>query len=178
MGPAVFPITVLVDTNEVQHGFPYAFAALCADETRHPGGGPLTVRTEPCNLTWGDYSLEGFGDSLTVERKTLPDLFSTVTHGRERFVAEMEALATYQHAFVVVEAHEDDIFLRPPSGSPGGGPDPKSVHRSVLAFRVRYRTVQWVFAGSRAFGEKVTFRLLEKAWEETFPKKERRKIRY
>lgn len=169
---AVFPLAVLVDSNEISHGWPYTFEKMKADETRHKGGGPLLVKTATFNLKWGDYSLEGFQDQIAVERKTLSDLFRTVTEGRDRFVAELEALSDYAFAAVVVEAHEDDIFRRPPTDA-----RPKDVHRSVLAFRARYR-VQWCFLADRDFSEKTTFRLLERAYLETLSRSEQKRFRY
>jgi ERCC4-type nuclease len=166
--PATFPLTVLVDSNEVAHGREYRFENLAADAK--DGGGQLGVRVRSHNLLWGDYSLDGFELAAVVERKTLGDLFGTLTEGRDRFEEEMRALAAYRFAAVVVEAHETDIFTRPPSQA-----SPKSIHRTVCAFRVRYRPVQWCFAGERVFAEKLTFRLLERCFLETIPEKERKR---
>jgi ERCC4-type nuclease len=168
---ATFPHTVLVDSNEIAHGQHYTFANLRADR-RRGGGGSLTVLWKPTNLLWGDYSLAGFETQAVVERKTLADLFGTLTHGRERFAAEMEALSHYLFAAVVVEANEEDIWRRPPSQASS-----KSIHRTVIAYRVRY-PVQWVFAAGREFAEKVTFRLLERFWLEQIPECERKRLRY
>jgi ERCC4-type nuclease len=168
---ATFPHTVLVDSNEIAHGQHYTFANLRADR-RRGGGGFLTVLWQPANLLWGDYSLAGFEKQAVIERKTLADLFGTLTHGRERFAEEMEAIAQYSFAAVVVEANEEDIWRRPPSQASS-----KSIHRTVIAYRVRY-PVQWVFAADREFAEKTSFRLLERFWLEQIPEVDRKRLRY
>ena len=87
-------IHVVVDTREQR---PYAF----------PRDRVTTFRRM---LPAGDYSLVGLETVVAVERKTLDDLVSTVIHGRDRFRRELERLATYDAACVVVEGDLTDIM--------------------------------------------------------------------
>lgn len=93
-----FPVTVLIDTREQ---LPFSFDAITADAEH--GGGTWHVRTEARGIPSGDYSLDGFADRIAVERKSVADLFGTVGKGRGRFVRELERLAAFEFAAVVVE---------------------------------------------------------------------------
>jgi ERCC4-type nuclease len=54
-------------------------------------------------LDTGDYSLVGFEDIITVERKSLNDFWGSITSGRERFEKEVERMSLFKHKFIVVE---------------------------------------------------------------------------
>lgn len=152
--PVTFARTVLVDNREQQ---PYAFVGLVADKRQ--GGGPLLVPTRTVCLDTGDYSLDGYGDRVSVERKSLNDLFHTLSQGRERFERELVRLSEMQVAAVVVEAEWSTIFNDPPRFS---HLEPKTVFRSVLAWCQRFPRVHWYTVPDRAFGEAVTLRILER----------------
>lgn len=91
--------TIIVDTREQ---VPYQFANMIADAA--DGGERIAVLYERGTLKQGDYSLLGYETSVSVERKSLSDLFGTLGQGRDRFERELERLATYRFAMVVVEA--------------------------------------------------------------------------
>jgi ERCC4-type nuclease len=63
-------------------------------------------------LDAGDYSIEGLEHEIAVERKTLDDFVSTVIHSRARFQKEIQKLARYRAACVVVEAGMLDILQK------------------------------------------------------------------
>ncbi|MCP4678074.1 MAG: hypothetical protein GY854_21685 [Deltaproteobacteria bacterium] len=88
-------ISIIVDTREQQ---PYSFD-------------PDKVQSIRRALPAGDYSIEGFEDSVAVERKSLEDYVSTVIRGRRRFYKELARLADYDSACVVVEAELRQILL-------------------------------------------------------------------
>lgn len=160
---AVFPVPVIVDSRE---GLPYSFAGLRTDVC--DGNRPLVVTLKGGTLRSGDYSLEGFENRVAVERKGggvngAADLFGTLGQNRGRFVRELERLADLDAALVVVEASWEDVLFRPPVHS---ALNPKTVHRSVLAWMVRYPSVHWVMAGGRRLGEITTLRWLERWWKE------------
>jgi|GEM_PF-284041 len=105
--------TILIDSREQD---PLRFEAL-----------PSQVAT----LEAGDYGILGFsvvspvrkaGEAkedfekrefasrgFIVERKSLPDLCSTLGTGRERFMREVEMLARYQFRALVIEATPDQV---------------------------------------------------------------------
>jgi ERCC4-type nuclease len=84
--------TILIDTREQR---PYTFSA--------------AIPTRRTRLFYGDYSLEGMVGRVAIERKSLGDWVSTITHSRARFTRELEKLSTFEWAYVVVEGNEDTI---------------------------------------------------------------------
>jgi ERCC4-type nuclease len=84
---------VVVDTREQQ---PYEFA-------------PARVEVVRRALVAGDYALDGFETGVVVERKSLDDYVASVILARERFLRELQVLASYTRPCVVVEASLDDV---------------------------------------------------------------------
>ena len=121
----------------------------------------------PCDtiraaLPAGDYSIVGFENRVAIERKSKADAYGTIGAGRDRFVRELEKLARYDYAAIVIEASMKN-FLRPPERS---RLHPNSALRSLLAWHVRYG-VHLFFADSRALAQCLTFRILEKFFSES-----------
>lgn len=58
---------------------------------------------ERATLREGDYSARGLEGRVAIERKSVSDLVGSLTHGRERFVRELERLATYDFKAIVIE---------------------------------------------------------------------------
>lgn len=164
-GPAAgsFVGTVKQDTREQVI---YTFEGIGWDA--QDGGGPdktITVETVRGTLRSGDYSLLGFESRVAVERKSLADLYSTLSQGRDRFERELERLAAMECAAVVIEADWPTICAAPP---PHTKLAPKTVFRSIIAWTVRYPTIHWIPAGPRRLAEVTTFRLLERFLKEEF----------
>ncbi len=154
----IFPAEVLIDTREQR---PFAFDRIAADA--EAGGGLWQVRAVPHTLASGDYSLAGYADRVAVERKSLSDLYSTISQGRARFVRELERLAGFDFAAVVIESDWTGIIDHPPKRSKL---PPRIVFRSVLAWQQRYPRVHWWACPSREFAEVTTFRILERYLKE------------
>ena len=155
--PIVAPFTVLVDGREKA---PYRFTGLVADAAQQRR--PLIVPTEWAHLETGDYTIRGHEDIVSVERKSLADLFSTLGQHRDRFEREHQRLAEIRCAAVVVEASWFDVLEMPPERSQL---NPKTVWRTAISWSIRYG-VPWVMAENRRLAEVYTFRFLEKAWKE------------
>ena len=129
---------IIIDTREQKS---YSFSSI----TPHP---PTTIiRT----LKTGDYSLDGFDISgITLERKSLSDLFGSLGKGRKRFVKELERMAEFDYAAVIIEAEWSTVIRHPPTRSKL---NPKSVYSSIIAWQQRYGIHFWCCPG-RAFAEK------------------------
>jgi DNA excision repair protein ERCC-4 len=153
-GPVTFAPVVVIDTREQS---PYSFAGLKADAS--DGGGELIITTRRGTLRSGDYSVRGHERRVAVERKSLADLYGTLGSGRDRFERELQRLAGYHYAAVVVEAEWSEILTAPP---PRSKLNPKTIFRSVLAWQQRYPAVHWWMVAGRAMGEVTTFRILER----------------
>jgi ERCC4-type nuclease len=152
--PVPFAGTILIDKREQR---PYSFAGFHADA--RAGGVPLAVATRVVCLPTGDYSLEGYGDTVAVERKTLADAYATLGQGRDRFERELERLAQMPFAAVVIEADWRTIIRHPPAHS---RLNPKTVYRSVIAWQQRFPNVHWWACPNRRFAEVTTLRVLER----------------
>lgn len=163
----LFPRAIVVDTREQ---LPFSFGGLRADVSYGAGNSAtLIIELVTGTLAAGDYSLWGFTDQVAIERKSIADLFGTLSQGRDRFVRELERMQdTLQFAAVVVEADWSEILNRPPLYSEL---PPKIVHRSVLAWQQRYPRVHWWMMPDRRLAEVTTFRILERFWRDTEKKK-------
>ena len=151
------PFVVLVDGREKA---PYTFTGLRSDASL--GRKTLVIPTEWAHLKTGDYTVRGIKDSVTVERKSLEDLYSTLGQHRDRFEAEHERLAEFKRAVVIVEASWTAILKAPPARSKL---NPKTVFRTAMSWYVRYG-VPWFTADGRRMAEVMTYRFLEKAFRE------------
>ena len=111
-------------------------------------------------LQTGDYSLFGYEDQITVERKTKADAYGTIGKGRTRFIKELERLREIDYSAIVVEASLSN-FVEPPRFSQL---NPKSAINSLLAWSIRYG-VHIYFADNRVMGNLLTVRILERYWK-------------
>ena len=79
---------------------------------------PATVTVENGTLHTGDYSIKGWENCFTVERKTLEDFAGTMMGGYEaqsekpkkRFNRELERMRHYDLAAVIVTATADEVL--------------------------------------------------------------------
>ncbi|MFZ0931362.1 MAG: ERCC4 domain-containing protein [Syntrophobacteraceae bacterium] len=113
---------------------------------------------ERLTLPAGDYSLPGFEDRVSIERKSLDDLIACLMNSnRARFERELARAQHYELFCVVVESSLDDVS----KGRYRSEIKPHAALQSIFAFQIRYR-VPFVWAGNRAGAEYVTYSLLEK----------------
>jgi len=133
---------IAVDTREQK---PFTFS--CIDPP------PATVAQA---LKTGDYSVVGFEDRITVERKSLTDLYGSCGQGRSRFEREIQRMAAFQVAAIICEADLYTIVKHPPCQT---RLPPKSVLASMIAWTQRYRVQFWP-CPTREFAERTTYRIL------------------
>lgn len=60
-------------------------------------------------LKTGDYSIQGYEDQITFERKSVQDLVGTLISGHSRFLREMERMRSFKAKYILVE-HTPDIL--------------------------------------------------------------------
>ena len=160
----VAPFTVAVDHRERAAAYQFNDMPLPAEERRL--GRTLVVKSEFQHLITGDYSIVGFEEEIAVERKSLEDLFGTLSGGRSRFRAEMGRLSEMDFAAIVVEATWGEICN--PSRSRGdwrSEMSPFSVWGTIWSWSQRYPKVHWFTMGTRRLAELGTWEIL-KRWEE------------
>lgn len=85
--------TIVIDTREKE---PYSFSF-------------PSVRKK---IDAGDYSIQGFEDKVSLERKSLIDLVNTVIWSRERFFSELRKLSQIEFCGIVIEGSLRDIIER------------------------------------------------------------------
>jgi len=142
--------TILVDTREQT---PWEFA--------YP-----TLRG---SLKTGDYSVQGLEDVVSLERKSLGDLVQSVTWERERFIREVERLATFPVRAIVVEAHMGDVTR----GLYRTRATPQSVIASTLAISAEHH-VPVIWAGDRTNAQWCAVWLLRRAWSRVWKEEQSR----
>ena len=140
-------LRIIIDTRETHA---YTFASI----------NPQPVKIYK-GLETGDYSLEGFESEITIERKTLADLFGSTGTGRERFEREFIRMKNFDYAAVVIEAGLDDIFINPPEHS---SMSRKSVFRTLISWSIRYGVKIWP-CPDRNFAERLTYLILKRWYE-------------
>lgn len=119
-------------------------------------------------LKTGDYSLLGFSDpkkhknTITVERKSLEDLYGTVGSGRERFEKELIRMQEFTKKVIIIEADLATIIKNPPDYSQI---PPKAVFRSLIAFSMRYNVQVWPCT-NRSMAEKAAFIILDRFYKD------------
>ncbi|MCJ7771568.1 MAG: ERCC4 domain-containing protein [Desulfobacterales bacterium] len=99
---------------------------------------------------------------MTVERKSLVDLFGSVGNGRARFEREMERMKEFDYAALVIENDFRTMFCNPPSRSKMS---PKSVFRTLIAWSQRYDVYIWNM-WDRTSAEKVTHLVLKRYYDD------------
>jgi DNA excision repair protein ERCC-4 len=136
-------------------------------DTREQAGYTFATITPPPQvitgtLKSGDYSIQGYENQVSVERKSLIDAFGTFGNGRHRFEAELKRLSEYRFAAVVIEADWQTIIKNPPWRSKLL---PKTVLASVIAWQMRFNVHFWA-CPDRNFAEKLTYRILDRFYRD------------
>jgi len=97
------------------------------------------------SLEVGDYSVRGFENQITIERKTISDLLGCLTHDRERFKRELEKLRAYKWKAVCLEGTEDELL----QFNDFSLIHPNSTRQSVVSINIRYG-IQFYFSSKRS----------------------------
>ena len=118
-------------------------------------------------LHTGDYSIKGMTDpanphSVTIERKSLSDLFGSTGRGRERLEKEFIRMSKFDHSEIVIEDDLKAIFKDPP---PLSEMLPKSVYRTLVAWSQRYGVKVWP-CPNREFMEQHIYITLKRFWDD------------
>ena len=133
-------LEILVDAHE---RYPYTFTG-------------QQVRTVRRALTCGDYAVTVAGRIVAaVERKSLPDLISSLTGGRLRYA--LGELATLPRGAVVVEDRYASIFRQDRIR-------PAQVADGLAELQVRWPTIPIVYCETRKLAEEWTYRYLGAAY--------------
>ena len=143
---------------------------------KRPPKGIITVRSK---LDYGDYSIKGFENLISIERKSSLDFLSSITKERKRFKKELESLSKLERHFIVIESSLKDI-LKPQSISGTLSKKKKgtmrpfyktyskvnneSVYQTIVSISIRYNTM-FYFGENRRDAEKFTLSVLLKYYK-------------
>lgn len=121
---------------------------------------PFTFEAYDCEvavgtLKTGDYSVAGYEDKVSIERKALSDLIGCLTGGRERFERELARLRDYESCAVIVESP----FRYLANGKYRSNLNPVSAVQSVISMTQKFR-LPFFFAETRPQAEYIAFHFL------------------
>ena len=85
-------------------------------------------------LNSGDYSIQGFEDVITIERKSIPDLLGTLGKGRIRFEKELNRMSEYKWKGLLIEGLENDVYQPNDFSSM----HPNSIYHSLAAIETKW----------------------------------------
>lgn len=154
---ALAPFKIVVDTRE---GAPWFFKGLQTNASE--GRIPLVVMTTTKGLRTGDYSIEGLEDQVCIERKSVQDLYMSVSAERGRFEREFERMSAMRWAGVIVEGDLHSIAYNPP---PRTRVLPQTVLHTIISWSIRYPNVHWFPCPSRDFAEQWCYHVLHDYWK-------------
>ncbi len=143
------------------------------------GQGQMVVKWEWYTMGTGngDYSIKGAinGDGtprISLERKSLNDLYGTILNGRGRFERELLQLNDMEYAAVIVEANLADVMSYRPNywyenkvSMEAQLAKQRSVMGSIYAWQFRYPTIRWWFL-PRRYAAVLAYRLLDRFYRE------------
>lgn len=135
--------TVVCDTREQK---PFLF----------PG-----IATVRATLKTGDYSLRGFEDRITVERKNYQDAWNSMSDGRARFERCVKRMAAMERAAIVIECSLTQLTIQP---SYIKRVVPASVVGGLVSWSAQF-SIPVFFCDSREFAERITLRYLAAFWK-------------
>lgn len=139
---------------------PAPFTIVRDDREKRPLAFPARWPVQVRRLETADYTIAGHETEIGIERKSIEDLFTSATRGRERLERELERLAAFRYGAVVVECDLADVL----AGLPDRLVSPRSVIGSLVAWSVRYRLAVW-FARGRKHAAALTLKALSKFYK-------------
>lgn len=121
-------------------------------------------KTMTVDMNVGDYSIVGHPGVL-VERKTLGDLYGSFgKNKRENMIERISIMnETAEYAAMMVEAEYYDVVNAPPRHSKL---HPRSLSGTIIALQQRFPNVHWCFMRDRECAEMMTFRILERFYND------------
>jgi len=132
MRPSSKKFTIIKDTREPEgKGWDFRASANCHGMERK-------------KLDVGDYAIAGLETKVMIERKSLGDLWNTlsITANYQRFLREMDRAANHRLKYLVIEASLADVNR----GYRYSRVSPANIHAKLISLQVKHN-VHVVFAG-------------------------------
>ena len=154
------PFTIAIDTREQA---PLDFGDINPGTfKRRDDGVILYVPTERVTMSTGDYSIVGYEDEITIERKELGDLYNCMGHDRTRFGKQVLRLSKYNYAVIMVESSWENML----KGYEHSRLNPYTIYNTVISWSQKHPNVHWHFWESKHKCSQVTFDILNRFWKE------------
>lgn len=119
-------------------------------------------KSKKVKLTCGDYCVSNLYSDVFVERKSLMDLFSTISTGKERFIREIKKAKDLGYYLVVVtEDSFEKAFNLSPQNSFSKSANGKYLMHNIREIVNDFDNIQFVFSNSR----KESIRLIKKIFQ-------------
>jgi ERCC4-type nuclease len=118
---------------------------------------PEGVIVKRCTMDAADYTTEDLQGIGVIERKSIGDMASSFTHGRERFDDEMSRLSAYRWKCIVVEGELSQVHLE-------SRVHPHSILGSIASFWARH-DCPCLFAENPAWAGRLMVGILRR-WQE------------
>ena len=150
--------TIVVDKSEKK---PWTFLDLVVtiDGREHL----VEQQTISRRLKTGDYSILGYEDKITIERKNPADCIASITQHRKRFIRLLERMSTFRWSAILVECEWADLLRLCAATT---RVSPISLDGSIMAFTQRFPTVHWIFRPTRATAMKTCWKALDRFWKD------------
>jgi len=116
--------------------FPEGFVLLQDTREQHPlfTRLPKGLIIQSATLKDGDYSVRGFENKIAFERKGITDLFPYCSTERDKTVAKMTRLKTFDFAALIIEAKESEVLQHQVFTKV----HPETIKGALISFQVRY----------------------------------------
>lgn len=109
-------------------------------------------------LDVGDYSIEGYENEIIFERKSIPDLYNSLVHERERFLRCVDRMKDIRLKYLIVEGNLSSIYRGIGTQSKA---NPNSIIGSMLSLNLKHN-IQVLFCSTPVFTKKYLLALCEK----------------
>ncbi len=133
------------------------FVVLCDTREQTPIEPPAGVVLERVTMSEGDYTTPLLQGIAAIERKSVSDFASSISHGRERLDDEVRRLLAYRWRAIVIEGEIGEVWRT-------SAVHPHSVLGSVASFFAR-SDLPCLFAGTRPAAARLICGILRR-WEE------------
>jgi hypothetical protein len=157
------PYTVIKDTRE-HEGHGYTFERF---DGRYASCAGMVVQ----KLDTGDYTLVGYEDKLTIERKgSISEMAINLGSDKIRFMAEIERVKGFPFKFLVLEFTLEDVMNFPQSSSipEEKWKDVKITNKYMLKMLIEfqmYDDIHVIFCGNRKNAKLVVNSILKRVNE-------------
>lgn len=110
-------------------------------------------------LKTGDYSIDGYADRISIERKSLPDLLGSISRDRKRFDKCIDRLLKFEAKALVIEAMPFNLE----NGAWRSKVHPNAVVGSVISWKMRGLPV--IYASTQEQASRYVLWFMKHFWE-------------